>query len=39
VSGYTPLVPTLGALTTLGAAILLLGGYGVILLSRRMRGP
>ncbi len=37
VSGYTPLVPTLGALTTLGAALLLLGGYGVILLSKRMR--
>jgi len=37
VSGYTPLVPTLGALTTLGAALLLLGGYGVILLSRRVR--
>ncbi len=39
VSGYTPLVPTLGVLTTLGAAILLLGGYGVILVSRRVRGP
>ncbi len=38
VSGYTPLVPTLGALTTLGAALLLLGGYAVILVSRRMRG-
>ena len=37
VSGYTPLVPTLGALTTLGAAILLLGGYGVIVLSKRVR--
>ena len=37
VSGYTPLVPTLGALTILGAALLLLGGYGVILLSKRMR--
>ena len=37
VSGYTPLVPTLGALTILGAALLLLGGYGVIVLSRRMR--
>ena len=38
VSGYTPLVPTLGSLTILGAALLLLGGYGVILLSRRVRG-
>ena len=37
VSGYTPLVPTLGSLTILGAALLLLGGYGVILLSRRVR--
>ena len=37
VSGYTPLVPTLGALTILGAALLLLGGYGVILLSKRVR--
>ncbi len=37
VSGYTPLVPTLGALTILGAALLLLGGYAVILLSRRVR--
>lgn len=38
VAGYTPLVPTLGALTTLGAALLLLGGYGVISLSKRRGG-
>ena len=37
VSGYTPLVPTLGSLTILAAALILLGGYGVITLSRRMR--
>ncbi|GMQ96046.1 MAG: ABC transporter permease [Gammaproteobacteria bacterium] len=37
VAGYTPLVPTLGALTTLGAALLLLGGYAVIVLARRVR--
>jgi len=37
VAGYTPLVPTLGALTTLGAALVLLGGYAVILLTRRAR--
>ena len=37
VAGYTPLVPTLGALTTLGAATLLLGGYAVIVVLRRLR--
>ncbi len=35
--GYTPQVPTLGALTTFGAALILLGGYAVIVLSRRVR--
>ena len=35
VSGYTPLVPTLGALTTLGAALVLLGGYAIIVVTRR----
>ena len=35
VSGYTPLVPTLGALTTLGAALVLFGGYAIIVFSRR----
>ena len=38
VSGYTPLVPTLGALTTTGAAIILLLGYTVFMLTRRVRG-
>ncbi len=37
VSGYTPLVPTLGALTTTGAAIILLLGYTVFMLTRRVR--
>ncbi len=37
VAGYTPLVPTLGVLTTLGAAVMLLGGYAVIMLTRRAR--
>jgi spermidine/putrescine transport system permease protein len=37
VAGYTPGVPTLGTISTAGAALLLLGGYAVILLSRRMR--
>jgi spermidine/putrescine transport system permease protein len=37
VAGYTPLVPTLGALTTLGAALMLLGGYAIIMLTRRAR--
>jgi spermidine/putrescine transport system permease protein len=38
VAGYTPRVPVLGTVSTLGAAILLLGGYGLILLVRRARG-
>lgn len=37
-AGYTPLVPTLGTLTTFGAALLLLGGYALIVLTRRLRG-
>ena len=37
VSGYTPLVPTLGTLTTVGAALLLLGAYATIMLVRRAR--
>ena len=38
VSGYTPLVPTLGALTTTGAALILLLGYTLFMLTRRVRG-
>ena len=37
VAGYTPGVPVLGTVSTIGAAILLLGGYGLILLVRRGR--
>lgn len=35
IAGYTPRVPVLGTVSTLGAAVLLLGGYAVILLLRR----
>lgn len=35
VSGYTPLVPTLGALTTTSAALVLILGYGGWVLMRR----
>lgn len=35
--GYTPRVPVLGTVSTIGAAVLLLGGYGLILLVRRGR--
>jgi spermidine/putrescine transport system permease protein len=37
-AGYTPMVPVLGTVSTAGAAILLLGGYALILLVRRARG-
>lgn len=37
VAGYTPGVPTLGTISTAGAALLLLGGYAIILLARRAR--
>ncbi len=37
VAGYTPGVPVLGTVSTLGAAVLLLGGYGLIMLVRRAR--
>ena len=37
VAGYTPGVPVLGTVSTITAAILLLGGYGLIVLSRRAR--
>jgi len=38
VSGYTPLVPTLGALTTGGAALVLVLGYGLWVATQRVRG-
>jgi spermidine/putrescine transport system permease protein len=37
VAGYTPGVPVLGTVSTFGAAILLLGGYGAVVLRRRLR--
>jgi spermidine/putrescine transport system permease protein len=37
VAGYTPGVPVLGTVSTLGAGIILLGGYAVIHLLRRGR--
>jgi spermidine/putrescine transport system permease protein len=37
VAGYTPGVPVLGTVSTIGAAILLIGGYGMILLLRRQQ--
>jgi spermidine/putrescine transport system permease protein len=36
--GYTPGVPVLGTVSTLGAGIVLLGGYAIIHLLRRRRG-
>ena len=38
VSGYTPLVPTLGALTTSGAALILLLGYSSYMVMKKLRG-
>src|SRR5687768_17844126 len=37
VAGYTPGVPVLGTVSTVGAAIVLIGGYGLILARRRAR--
>ena len=37
VAGYTPGVPVLGTVSTIGAAILLIGGYGAILAMRRAK--
>lgn len=36
-AGYTPMVPVLGTVSTAGAAVVLLGGYALILLVRRAR--
>jgi spermidine/putrescine transport system permease protein len=35
--GYTPAVPVLGTISTMGAAVVLLGGYALILIMRRRR--
>jgi spermidine/putrescine transport system permease protein len=37
VAGYTPGVPVLGTISTVGATIILLGGYGLIAWRRRGR--
>ena len=37
VAGYTPGVPVLGTVSTLGAIVVLLGGYGLIAVVRRAR--
>lgn len=37
VAGYTPGVPVLGTVSTIGAAFLLIGGYGLILATRHAR--
>ncbi|MBL9036730.1 MAG: ABC transporter permease [Rhodospirillaceae bacterium] len=37
VAGYTPGVPVLGTVSTMIAAVLFLGGYGIIVLRRRAR--
>lgn len=38
VAGYTPGVPVLGTVSTIGAVVILLGGYALIALARRARG-
>jgi spermidine/putrescine transport system permease protein len=38
VAGYTPGVPVLGTVSTLGAGVLLLGGFAIIHMLRRRRG-
>jgi len=38
VAGYTPGVPVLGTVSTVGAAVLLLGGYAIIKLTQRWQG-
>lgn len=37
VAGYTPGVPVLGTVSTVGAAILLIGGYAAVLATRRAK--
>ena len=37
VAGYTPGVPVLGTVSTIGASLILLGGYVLILIGGRKR--
>jgi spermidine/putrescine transport system permease protein len=37
VAGYTPGVPVLGTVSTIGASLILLGGYALIVLRGRRR--
>jgi spermidine/putrescine transport system permease protein len=37
VAGYTPGVPVLGTVSTIGASLILLGGYALILIRGRKR--
>lgn len=37
VAGYTPGVPVLGTISTVGAIVLLIGGYGLIIATRRAK--
>ena len=39
VAGYTPGVPVLGTVSTIGAIVLLIGGYGLVLFARRGKSP
>ena len=34
-SGYTPMIPTMGALSVFGAVVILFGGYMFLVLRRR----
>ena len=36
-SGYTPMIPTMGALSVFGAIAILFGGYMVLIVRRRRR--
>jgi hypothetical protein len=37
IAGYTPGVPVLGTISTIGAAFILLGGYALVKVVRRTR--
>ena len=36
-SGYTPMIPTMGALSVFGAIVILFGGYMILVVRRRRR--